>query len=186
MIIVNSFYALYLYLFISPASVYSHMKALSERRSGTLAILLSASALIAGGSIYILFREGEFIFHRWLQAVWPAHWINPLPATISCPGLHFPTWVIYSLPNGLWALAYALLVTSIWLKSRSILKYFWLGTIPLLVMGFELLQWAGVLRGTFCLEDLALGIAGIVAGALTGLGCSKKRYPETNLNNDFI
>ena len=63
-------------------------------------------------------------------------------------------------------MAYTLLITSIWYKQRTIIKYFWFGTIPLLVLGFELLQYPGWVSGTFCLEDLAFGMLGMLAGVI--------------------
>lgn len=83
--------------------------------------------------------------------------------------IHFPNWVVYSLPNGFWAFAYALIITAIWSGSISRLKYFWMSSIPLLVYGYEILQYFGVITGTFCRLDLALGTAGLLAGILIGL-----------------
>jgi hypothetical protein len=89
-----------------------------------------------------------------------------------------PNWFVYSLPDGLWAFAYALFITNIWSGSRSRLKIFWMSTIPVLVLGFEFLQYAGIVRGTFCLQDLALGIMGIIAGVFFGLNNLKLNHHE--------
>jgi hypothetical protein len=80
-----------------------------------------------------------------------------------------PKWIVYSLPNGLWAFAYALLITGIWSDSKSCVKYFWMGSIPVLVLGFEILQYPGIIRGTFSMQDIALGIAGITVGIIVGM-----------------
>jgi len=138
----------------------------SALKSRKYPIAISILALLAGGSFYLFLRNGDFIFHYWIEAIWPEVQINQLILNIPEPGRHYPRWVIYSLPNGLWALAYTLLITTIWRKQQSFLKYFWIGTIPILVVGFELLQYAGWVSGTFCTGDLALGMSGMLLGVL--------------------
>ena len=78
-----------------------------------------------------------------------------------------PDWMVYSLPNGLWAFAYTIIVLRIWKGSNSIVKYFWFLSIPVLVFGFELLQLTGDLKGTFCWSDMLWGAIGITLGLLT-------------------
>lgn len=134
-----------------------------------LCIILSAASLLAGGIIYMLFRPSEALFLNWPNAFRLSRWIRP----IRCESIHFsslfPNWVVYSLPNAFWAFAYALLITAIWSGSISRLKYFWMTSIPLLVYGYEILQYFGVIPGTFCRLDLVLGTAGLIAGILIGL-----------------
>lgn len=43
------------------------------------------------------------------------------------------------------------------------MKYFWFMSIPVLIFGFEILQFTGALRGTFCLIDIIWGAIGILA-----------------------
>ena len=138
----------------------------SALKSGKYTVVISILALLTGGSFYLFFRNGDLQFHHWLDAIWPDLQIQPLIPDNPEQGQRYPLWVIYSLPNGLWALAYTLLITKIWWKRQTILKYFWIGSIPVLVVGFELLQFAGCVGGTFCAADLALGIAGMVFGVL--------------------
>jgi hypothetical protein len=59
-----------------------------------------------------------------------------------------------------------------------LLRYFWFASIPLLVLGYEFLQYAGVIPGTFCIQDIALGIAGIIIGIIVGIKIIKPNYHE--------
>jgi hypothetical protein len=148
--------------------------------SRRLVFFLSAVALLGGGSIYLFLRPGDLVFHNWIRAAGldgytpPGHystlWIR-----------HFPEWFIYSLPGGLWAFAYALIINGIWWESHSLRKYFWMATVPVLVIGFELLQGAGLLRGTFCFTDLALGIVGLGLGMVFCMSLLKKKPHENML-----
>jgi hypothetical protein len=131
----------------------------SKTYSHRLSIFLASLAVFIGGLIYILFRPSEHIFFGWIS---PAGSLSPVFCRI------LPEWFVYSLPNGLWAFAYALLITRIWSGSRSWLRYFWMASIPLLVLGFEILQFPGIIPGTFCFEDIALGIMGLMLGIFIG------------------
>ena len=139
-------------------------------------ILWSALAVFAGGIIYILFRPTEPVFLNWFRAIGIENWLG-IVREQSLSFTHvLPQWLVYSLPNGLWAFAYTSIVLIIWKGSSSFLKYFWYLSIPILVFGFELLQLTGYLQGTFCLYDVTWGVLGITLGMLTVHG---KNY---NLN----
>ena len=43
-----------------------------------------------------------------------------------------------------------------------------MASIPVLVLGFEVLQFAEIIPGTFCIQDLSLGIAGLILGIIVG------------------
>jgi hypothetical protein len=139
---------------------------------------LSAIALLAGGIIYILFRTSKPVFFNWISSVGLDGWLNSARnRSLSLTPL-LPDWIVFSLPNGLWAFAYALLITAIWSGSKSPLRYFWMASIPLLVLGYEILQLAGIIPGTFCIQDVALGIAGSTIGIIVGTKIIKPDYHE--------
>jgi len=130
-------------------------------------IFLSSLAIFAGGLIYILFRPVEPLFLNWFSRVGIENWLYAIRAK-SLPIYSFlPDWIVYSLPNGLWAFAYTLIVLRIWKGSNSFMKYFWFMSIPVLVLGFEVLQLTGDLKGTFCWSDMFWGVLGITFGLLT-------------------
>lgn len=141
---------------------------------GTLVLLtLSLSTIILGGIIYILLRPTEPIFFNWIRTSGFGNELTKLrdlQVLILSP---IPKWLIYSLPNGLWAFSYASIITHIWWRSQSILKFFWIATIPLLVFGFEFLQLTESIKGTFCWQDLLFGLAGIISGTIIGILTSK-------------
>jgi len=136
-------------------------------------IYLSVLALLMGGVIYILFRASEPVFFNWIRAVGLEDWLNFARDKSLSSSLHLPAWIVFSLPNGLWAFGYAFLITGIWWGSGSWLKYFWMASIPLLVLGYEILQYAGIMPGTFCMQDIALGILGMTAGIIAGIKTTK-------------
>ena len=159
--------------------MYRMASLLSRTYSHRLTLFLSAIAILIGGLIYILLRPSEHIFFGWIRLAGLDHWISPARVLSPMLGQLFPDWMIFSLPNGLWAFAYALLITSIWSESESWLKYFWMASIPLLVLGFEILQYPGLIPGTFCIQDIVFGLAGLLLGFFIGnLKTKNNNYHE--------
>lgn len=150
----------------------------SGKNNYRVCIILSAASLLAGGIIYTLFRPSEALFLNWPHAFELSRWINLIRKESLQFTSHFPNWVVYSLPNAFWAFAYALLITAIWSGSISRLKYFWTTSIPLLVYGYEILQYFRVIPGTFCIQDLVLGTAGLLAGILIGLTIKTENHEK--------
>ena len=146
-----------------------------------LDIFLCAFALILGGIIYILFRPKEVIFFTWIRLAGFDQWIGSLRQDSLSIMPMLPDWLIYSLPNGLWAFAYALLITRIWNNSLSGFKYFWMASIPGLVLGYEILQYSGIIHGTFCYSDLFAGLLGLSAGMVLGNKTIKQKKHEKEL-----
>ncbi len=137
-----------------------------------LYICLSALALFFGGLIYILFRTSDFIFFNWIRAAGLGKWFN-LARSYSLSSSPLPDWLIFSLPDGLFAFAYALLITGIWAGSKSWLRYFWMASIPVFILGYELMQYAGIVKGTFCIQDLVMETTGLFTGIIIGLKITK-------------
>lgn len=132
----------------------------------TFFILLSLTTLLLGALIYILLRPSEAIFVEWICEIGFEKQLVQLQGTANLQQLSIPNWIIYSLPNGLWAFAYSLLIISIWAENISLIKYFWLTSIPVLILGYELLQLTPIISGTFCVQDIITGIVGILTASL--------------------
>jgi len=133
-----------------------------------LNVSICSVALLLGGIIYILFRTSEPIFFKWISGAGTDSWLYLVRHRSVSLSQFLPEWIVFSLPDGLWAFAYALLITVIWAGSKSQIKIFWMASIPVLVLGFEILQFTGTLPGVFCMQDMAFGIAGMIIGIFTG------------------
>jgi hypothetical protein len=129
-----------------------------------LYFLSGSVALFTGAAIYLLFRPVPPVFLKRLDSMIPNNWLGPLRQQVAFLAPHLPEWIVFSLPGGLWAFAYALTITAIWSGSRSRLRYGWMISIPLLTLGFECSQYWHFIPGTFCLNDLVMSITGAVAG----------------------
>ncbi len=153
----------------------------SHNTQNRICLLFSASALILGGTIYVLFYTSQPLFFNWIRAAGLDNWFSTTRQYSMAASPDLPQWFVYSLPDGLWAFAYAVLITGIWIPKKTGLKYFWMSTIPLLVIGFELLQYPGIINGTFALQDLAFEISGILTGIFSGIKITKSHRHEKSI-----
>jgi len=126
--------------------------------------LTAMLAVLTGGLIYILFRPVEPLFFSWANNLASGDILSGI-RKFSLPMLSFiPEWLIFSAPNGLWAFAYTLIILKIWSGSKSRIRFFWFATIPVWVVGYELLQLFTFLPGTFCWIDTLFSLTGITVG----------------------
>jgi hypothetical protein len=155
------------------------MNYLTRRSSNWIMVILPGAALILGGLIYVLLRPSEVLFLRLARSAGFEEAITLLrPANPGMTGL-LPAWIIYSLPNACWAFSYALVITGIWIGRSHWIRYLWFATIPILVLGFEILQYPGFLPGTFSIVDLVAGLIGSSAGIFTGYTLKISTYENS-------
>ncbi len=156
------------------------MAYLTNRSSNWILYTLPGAAIILGASVYLFLRPGELLYHQWARSTGLDAVVSLLrpenPNVLSS----LPTWTLYSLPGALWAFAYALIITRLWMSKKHWIKYLWLSTIPLLVLGFEVLQYPGILPGTFSIPDLLTSLFGSAVGIFIGI-TSRKRFNHENI-----
>ena len=143
----------------------NHAAVKAKRINWFIAVL----AVLAGGMIYILCRPIEITSVHWIRSILPVKLASLLAPHPTVFGIDLPGWIVFSLPDGLWAFAYTLIVLTIWLNDNYVTKYFWYATIPILTVGSEILQWPGIIPGTFCVIDLVFISLGVFTGILIAL-----------------
>lgn len=129
----------------------------------TISLIASFLSMFLGILIYVFLRPTEARAVSSLLEVIPI--LNDLrQITIS---YNYPPWVLYNLPDFLWAYSFTLVVLSIWGFEYSKESIFWLSSIPLLTLGYEFSQYFGILPGTFDLMDVIFTVFAIIAGFIT-------------------
>lgn len=95
-------------------------------------IWLGLTSLFMGGCLYLLYRSDSLVMFRWCQSLGVYDFIVSLR-----PQAHYDNWLVYSLPDGLWMLAYVLLMGAIW--NFNVKRVFWhlcLWLLLLLVLSY--------------------------------------------------
>ncbi len=167
---------------MSPPYIMSENYKPSAFRFNKLLIILALSGVSLGGFIYIILRPSEPLFFFWFDPIGATGVLRFLRDISQNLAQHLPEWLLFSFPNGLWAFGYTVLIAGIWSGNRSYIRYFWYSSIPVLIIGFEILQYFGYIRGVFCSQDLSFGLAGIIAGIITTIIITKHKSHKENFN----
>ncbi len=119
-----------------------------KRQKGLRLSLLSVSMLcfLVGTLIYLLFRSTDMYMFVPLKASGTLGYIIALRE--SLPAINLPEWIIYSLPDGLWLLAYVLLIEVIWWAEDSPWKTAFQYSLPMMAIIAEFAQMSNLFPGT--------------------------------------
>ncbi len=128
---------------------------MTESHKTCLKYIAGIICFVTGVMIYLLWREGLLI-HRVISWLGCNTLLDILNQSVA--DLQPPEWMIYSLPDGLWALSYILII----LAQEMPHKLIWASVIPLVGFFSELLQLAGLMPGTFDIIDLIIYILPLI------------------------
>ncbi len=110
--------------------------------------------LFLGGIIYTVFRNETLILHSWLDQVGLNSMIDQLRVQIGATNL--PEWVLYNLPDGLWAYSMVSAFLILW-SGRNVNKVLFVCSV-LFFASYEALQAFNIISGTADVLDLAFCI----------------------------
>lgn len=115
-------------------------------------IILGLSFIFSGCSIYLLFRSSELNIYQWFGGIGMSECVDSLRCAVI--GWSVPDFVKYNLPDGLYCAAYILLIDAIWGRRNGIAKYVFISIVPIATIICEILQYLGIVNGTFDVSDL--------------------------------
>lgn len=115
-------------------------------------IVLGVIFLTFGCAIYLLFRSKSLNIYQWCVSLGLSDMIDSLRKVVQ--DWNISEWIRYSLPDGLYCAAYILLIDAIWHNDNRIIKYFIISLVPFVTVSSELLQYYGLVEGTFDVYDL--------------------------------
>lgn len=120
--------------------------------SSTTKIVLGVALLITGCLIYLLFRSNTIYIYTWCCSLGLSGVIDTLRFAV-CDWI-IPNFIKFNLPDGLYCVAYLLIIDAIWHDDKSWLKLLILATVPTIIVFSEIMQYFGLIRGTFDVCDL--------------------------------
>ena len=109
-------------------------------------------SLFTGAVIYLLFRSKNLLGFKLLDRIGAEPWADRMRSYTA--DVVLPDILVYSLPGGLWALGYILVIDSIFGKQTRSTRIGWVSVIPVLGVCSEMLQGVGLLPGVFDPWDL--------------------------------
>jgi hypothetical protein len=128
-------------------------------------VLHVLTPVIAGGLIYVRWRDTNLLMFRWFRVLGLETAVDWMRTGAAGPsGWSF--WLVYSLPDGLWVYALTALMVFLWRDARSPMKYLWPSLGLLLGAGAELGQLSAVVPGSFDVIDLVVCLFAAVAAMI--------------------
>ena len=120
-------------------------------RYSALQMLSAFTALLVGGIIYLAFRTERLLMFRVVETMGLGEKLMAWRHDIT---LALPQWVIYNLPDALWASAYILTTDAILKSDSTRNRLLAASIIPAIGVTSELLQIFGIIPGTFDFFDI--------------------------------
>ncbi len=107
--------------------------------------------LLIGGIIYLLSRPTTLILFRVPHLL---GWSNTIERLRESMSISLPEWVVFNLPDALWAGAYIMTIDSVTQKSSTQVRLVSASIVPTIGVVSEFLQAFSLLPGTFDPLDL--------------------------------
>ena len=113
--------------------------------------ILGVMSLLCGCLIYLLFRSENINIYKWCSSLGIINVVEQLRYNVS--NYHVSDFAKFSLPDGLYCVAYIFIVDALWHNEKTI-KHWIVALIPVIAIVNEILQYFGVVNGTFDWYDL--------------------------------
>lgn len=117
-----------------------------------LKVTLGIVFLTTGCGIYLLFRSPTLNIYQWCILLGINDTIDSLRYIVQ--DWDISEWIKYSLPDGIYVAAYILIMDAIWQDEHNSIKNFIITFVPLVTISSEILQYFGLVKGTFDVYDL--------------------------------
>ena len=117
-----------------------------------LQVTLGIIFLTIGCGIYLMYRSPSLNIYQWCMVLGIGDTIDSLRFIVQ--DWNLAEWVKYSLPDGLYCASYILIIDAIWKKDKCFIKFVIISLVPVTTISSELLQYFGLVKGTFDVCDL--------------------------------
>ena len=119
--------------------------------------------LIIGSYLYLKFRSETLLMFTWAENLGLNFIVSSIreSSILNSPRLEY---FIFSTPFGMWVVSFCCFIGAIWHKDISIEAIIWRLFAPAIAISSELLQFVGVIPGTFDTNDLLVLIVSTIIG----------------------
>ncbi|MBR6978946.1 MAG: hypothetical protein IKH88_03835 [Prevotella sp.] len=126
--------------------------------------LVGMFLLVLGGGIYLLFRPQNILMFKLVEALGLSPDVDRWREMAG--NVSLPDFVVYCLPNGLWAAAYIMVIDGWLYRQTKRCRLLAAAVIPLVGATAEVMQTAGWIPGTFDYGDIACMLVPLFAYAI--------------------
>ena len=129
-----------------------------------LKILAGLIFLILGSYLYLKFRSETLLMFKWLENIGLDSIVSSIRNSSIDFNSHQMKHVIFSAPFGMWVISFCCFIGAIWHKDSFVSAIIWRLCVPFVAISSELLQFLGILPGTYDTIDLLVLIVSTIIG----------------------
>ncbi|PIF30804.1 hypothetical protein CLU81_1254 [Flavobacterium sp. 9] len=116
--------------------------------------------LFCGSIIYVLFRSSSLRMFLWFEKLGVLNFIQTIRNFTIDYKNNFPSFILFSFPDGLWLFSYVSVVLYLWKNEIRYENVFWILIVPIIAIMSELGQILKIVPGTFDIIDLLMYLLG--------------------------
>ena len=129
-----------------------------------LKIIAGFIFLIFGSFLYLKFRSETLLMFKWAENLGLNYIISLIRESSSVLNSPQMKYLVFSAPFGMWVISFCCFIGAIWHKDSSVTAIIWRLFAPAIAISSELLQFLGLLPGTYDTNDLLMLIFSTIIG----------------------
>ena len=129
-----------------------------------LKIIAGFIFLIFGSFLYLKFRSETLLMFKWAENLGLNYIISSIRESSSVLNSPQMKYLVFSAPFGMWVISFSCFIGAIWHKDNSLSAIIWRLFVPVIAISSELLQFVGLLPGTYDTNDLLVLIFSTIIG----------------------
>ena len=120
--------------------------------------------LLIGSYLYLKFRSETLLMFKWAENLGLNYIISLIRESSSVLNSPQMKYLVFSAPFGMWVISFCCFIGVIWHKDSSVAAIIWRLFVPAIAISSELLQFLGLLQGTYDTSDLLVLIVSTIIG----------------------
>jgi len=129
-----------------------------------LKIFVGLIFLLIGFYIYLKFRSENLLMFKWAKNLGLDFIVSLIRGSFEELNFERMRYIIFSAPFGLWVISFCCFIGAIWHKDNSLSAIILRLFVPVIAISSELLQFVGLLPGTYDINDLLVLIFSTIIG----------------------
>jgi len=135
----------------------------------TLKIIAGLIFLLTGSYLYLKFRSETLLMFKWAENLGLNFIVSLIRGSFEGLNSDRMKLIIFSAPYGMWVVSFCCFIGAIWHTDNSLSAIIWRLFVPVIAISSELLQFVGLLPGTYDTNDLLVLIVSTIIGLTISL-----------------